>query len=62
MRYDRTCAALMLAGLGAAIAGAPGAVRADVTIDEQTTFDFAIIRVIRQPPLGHNVLDEEFSD
>lgn len=44
MRYDRTCAALMLAGLGAAIAGAPGAVRADVTIDEQTTFDFAIIR------------------
>ena len=44
MRYDRTCAALMLAGLAAAIAGAPGAVRADVTIDEQTTFDFAIIR------------------
>ncbi len=44
MRYNRTCAALMLAGLGAAIAGAPGAVRADVTIQENTTFDFAIIR------------------
>jgi hypothetical protein len=44
MRYHRTCAALTLAGLGAALAGAPGAVRADVTIEEQTTFDFAIIR------------------
>ena len=34
----------MLAGLSATIAGAPGSARADVTIEEQTTFDFAIIK------------------
>jgi hypothetical protein len=44
MRHNRTCAALMLAGLSATIAGAPGSARADVTIEEQTTFDFAIIK------------------
>lgn len=36
--------ALLLAGLAAAAMGAPEAARADVTIEQQTTFDFSIIK------------------
>jgi hypothetical protein len=44
MRYNHSTATLLLAALAAAVAGAPGAARADVTIEQQTTFDFAIIK------------------
>ena len=44
MRYNHRSAALLLAALGAAAAGAPHATRADVTIEQQTTFDFSIIK------------------
>jgi hypothetical protein len=44
MRDKRTSKVLLLAGLAAATVGAPDAARADATIEQQTTFDFAIIK------------------
>jgi hypothetical protein len=44
MRQNHRSSALMLAGLGAAAAAATGTARADVTIQEQTTFDFTLIK------------------
>jgi len=44
MRYPETSAALLLAALAAG-AGAPDAARADVTIEQQTTFDLSVIRM-----------------
>jgi len=44
MRRYKPAALLVLAAAAAPLAGAPGTARADVTIEQQTTFDLAIIR------------------
>jgi hypothetical protein len=44
MRHDHRSAAVLLAGFAAALSDVPGAARADVTIEQQVTFDFAFIK------------------
>jgi hypothetical protein len=44
MRHNHRSAALLLTALSAAAAGACGTARADVTIQQQATFDFSIIK------------------